>query len=258
MNQGKGVRLGIDVVWLALLSLYIVAGAALVPFHGDESSKIYVGRDYYYLFLEGDLGKIAHQAKRSSASGEYRANLASGSISNMIYGWLAASSGYAIEDLNDDWHWGQDYAFNLESNRVPDTRLLRSARLASAAQLAAATALLFAFARITVNRPTSFIASLLFAVHPIVLLNGRRAMQEGSHMLGMMLVLAGSSLAHLSAAVVAICALGSLRRSGHRGETYQLFCRGNCISGDSRSVPLRKQTVERNARSAGHALVMRG
>ena len=189
MNQGKGVRLGIDVVWLALLSLYIVAGAALVPFHGDESSKIYVGRDYYYLFLEGDLGKIAHQAKRSSASGEYRANLASGSISNMIYGWLAASSGYAIEDLNDDWHWGQDYAFNLESNRVPDTRLLRSARLASAAQLAAATALLFAFARITVNRPTSFIASLLFAVHPIVLLNGRRAMQEGSHMLGMMLVL---------------------------------------------------------------------
>ena len=189
MNQGKGVRLGLDVVWLALLSLYIVAGAALVPFHGDESSKIYVGRDYYYLFLEGDLGKIAHQAKRSSASGEYRANLASGSISNMIYGWLAASSGYAIEDLNDDWHWGQNYAFNLESNRVPDTRLLRSARLASAAQLAAATALLFAFARITVNRPTSFIASLLFAVHPIVLLNGRRAMQEGSHMLGMMLVL---------------------------------------------------------------------
>ena len=189
MNQGKCVRLGIDVVWLALLSVYIVAGAAIVPFHGDESSKIYVGRDYYYLFLEGDLETITHQPKRSSASGEYRANLASGSISNMIYGWLAASSGYAIEELNDDWHWGQDYTFNFESNRVPDRYLLRTARLGSAAQLAAATALLFAFARITVNRPTAFIASLLFALHPIVLLNGRRAMQEGSHLLGMMLVL---------------------------------------------------------------------
>ena len=189
MIQVKNVQAGVDVICLALLSFYIIGGAAIVPFHGDESSKIYVGRDFYYLFLEGDREKLTHQAKRSASSGDYRANLASGSISNMIYGWLAASSGYAITDLNDDWHWGRDYRYNLESNRVPEARLLQIARLASAAQLAAAAALLYAFARITINRPTALLASLLFAVHPTLLLNGRRAMQEGSHMLGIMLVL---------------------------------------------------------------------
>ncbi len=185
----KSVQYGVDVIWLAVLCIYIMGGAAIVPFHGDESSKIYIGRDYYYLFLQGDRAKLTHQAKRSASVGEYRANLASGSISNMIYGWLAASSGYAITDLNDDWHWGLDYKTNLESNHLPDARLLQSARLASAAQLAAAAALFYVFARMTINRPTALLASLLFASHPSLLLNGRRAMQEGSLMLGIMLAL---------------------------------------------------------------------
>ena len=187
--MSKSVHSGVDVIWLALLSLYIMGGAAIVPFHGDESSKIYIGRDYYYLFLQGDRAKLSHQAKRSASAGDYRANLASGSISNMIYGWLASSSGYAITDLNDDWHWGLNYKSNLESNRLPDARLLRSARLASAAQLAAAAALCYVFARMTINRPTALLASLLFAIHPSLLLNGRRAMQEGSLLLGVMLTL---------------------------------------------------------------------
>ncbi|MDE2821541.1 MAG: glycosyltransferase family 39 protein [Chloroflexota bacterium] len=189
MTQIKSFHAGVDVIWLALLSVYIMGGAAIVPFHGDESSKIYIGRDYYYLFLEGEREKLSQQAKRSAGPGQYRANLASGSISNMIYGWLAASSGYAITDLNDDWHWGLDYRENLESNRVPEARLLWMARLAAAAQLAAAAALVYAFARISINRPTALLASLFFAAHPTLLLNGRRAMQEGSHLLGIMLVL---------------------------------------------------------------------
>lgn len=190
MKQVKSAHAAVDVICLALLALYIMGGAAIVPFHGDESSKIYIGRDFYYLFLEGDREKITHRAKRSAGPGEYRANLASGSVSNMIYGWLAASSGYAITDLNDDWHWGRDYKSNLESNRVPDARLLRIARLASAAQLASAAALVYACARMTINRPTALLASLLFAAHPTLLLNGRRALQEGSHLLAIMLVLA--------------------------------------------------------------------
>lgn len=193
MTRVKGVQAGVDVIWLALLSVYIMGGAAIVPFHGDESSKLYIARDFYFLFLEGDRAKLAHQAKRSAGPDEYRANLASGSISNMIYGWLAASSGYAITELNDDWHWGQDYRYNLETNRVPDARLLRTARQASAAQLAAAAALFYFFVRISINRPAALLAVLLFVMHPALLLNGRRALQEGSHMLGIMLVLLAAS-----------------------------------------------------------------
>ena len=44
-----------DALWLALLAAYIVAGAAIVPFHGDESSLMFMGRDFHYLFVDGDL-----------------------------------------------------------------------------------------------------------------------------------------------------------------------------------------------------------
>ena len=189
MRNNKLFRSGMDIAWVALLSVYILMGATLVPFHGDESSKIYVGRDYYYIFLQGDLAKIKLDTKRSASADEYRANLASGTISNMIYGWLAANNGFAIEDLNDDWHWGQSYDWNSENNRVPDAQLLRQARLASSVQLALAAALFFVFAKRSINRPTAYVASLLYALHPSVLLNGRRAMQEGSHALGLMMIL---------------------------------------------------------------------
>ncbi len=189
MRNNKLFRSGMDIAWVALLSVYILMGATLVPFHGDESSKIYVGRDYYYIFLQGDLAKIKLDTKRSASADEYRANLASGTISNMIYGWLAANNGFAIEDLNDDWHWGQSYEWNSENNRVPDAQLLWQARLASSVQLALAAALFFVFAKRSINRPTAYVASLLYALHPSVLLNGRRAMQEGSHALGLMMIL---------------------------------------------------------------------
>ena len=39
------------------------------------------------------------------------------------------------------------------------------------------------------NRPAAYIAVTAFALHPSVLINGRRAMMEGSHLLGLMLVL---------------------------------------------------------------------
>ena len=47
-----------DWLWLGLLAMYIVAGAAIVPFHGDESTLMVMGRDYHYIFVEGDLSKV--------------------------------------------------------------------------------------------------------------------------------------------------------------------------------------------------------
>ena len=45
-------------LYLGLLVIYILSGADLVPFHGDEATQIYMSRDYAYQFLERDLGKI--------------------------------------------------------------------------------------------------------------------------------------------------------------------------------------------------------
>ena len=178
-----------DALWLALLAAYILAGAMIVPFHGDESTLLYMGRDYHYLFVDGDLSKVLYDDTWSRRPDEQRLRLENGAISKTMYGWLAWHQGYGPDDLNGEWHWGRDYEFNRRTNRVPDAQLLNAARMASAIQLALATAMLFQFTRMTVNRPTAYLASALFALHPNVLINGRRAMMEGSHLLGLMLAL---------------------------------------------------------------------
>ena len=166
-----------------------VAGATIVPFHGDESTLLYMGRDYHYLFVDGDLSKVLYDDTWSRRPDEQRLRLENGAISKTIYGWLAWHQGYGPDELNGEWHWGRDYEFNRRTNRVPDAQLLNAARMASAVQLALATAVFFQFTRMTVNRPTAYLASALFALHPNVLINGRRAMMEGSHLLGLMLAL---------------------------------------------------------------------
>lgn len=176
-------------LWIALLGVYILAGAAIVPFHGDEATQLFMGRDYHYLFVEGDLSQVLYDRSRTRALDEQQLRLENGTISKTLHGWLAANLGIAADELNRHWHWGRDYDFNLRRNSLPDEGLLKSARLASALQLALATALFFQFVRMTLNEPTAYLASALFALHPNVLINGRRAMMEGSQLLGLMLVL---------------------------------------------------------------------
>lgn len=178
-----------DWLYLGLLALYIVSGAAIVPFHGDESTLMAMGRDYHYIFVEGDMSKVIFDPHWQNRPSEQQLRLLNGTVSKTIYGWLAAINGFTPQDLNRNWSWEEDYDANAERGAIPDTELLRQARLASSLQLALAAALLFRFVKATLNRPTAYLAAALFALHPNVLINGRRAMMEGSHILGLALVL---------------------------------------------------------------------
>lgn len=191
----SGIPRWADGLWLALLTVYILAGVALVPFHGDESTIVFMGRDYHYLFVDGDLSQVLYDETWSQRPDEQRLRLENGVISKTIYGWLAWRQGISVADLNKPWHWNSDYELNFQTNRAPGEQLLGAARMASAVQLALACLLYFQFANITLNRPTAYLASALFALHPNVLVNGRRAMMEGSHLLGLtLLLLAGAWL----------------------------------------------------------------
>src|SRR5215211_8928380 len=48
------------ILWITLLITYILAGTSAVPFHGDESTQIFMSRDYAYQFLKGDLDRIRY------------------------------------------------------------------------------------------------------------------------------------------------------------------------------------------------------
>ncbi len=183
----------LDWLWPGLLALYIMAGAGIVPFHGDESTLMVMARDYHTIFVEGDLSKVAYDETWSIRAGEQQLRLLNGTVSKTIYGWLQVMNGFGPRDLNRNWSWGRDYDLNVMHGAIPDAELLRQARLVSAMQLALAVALIFLFAKITLNRPSAYLASALFALHPNILINGRRAMMEGSHLLGLMLILVAAA-----------------------------------------------------------------
>lgn len=178
-----------DWLWLGALGIYIVLGAAIVPFHGDESTLMVMGRDYHYIFVEGDMSKVFFGPHWQRNPHEQMLGLLNGSVSKTVYGWLQTLNGFTPQDLNKDWSWGQDYEANAGRGALPDAGLLRQARLASALQLALAATCFFYFVKMILNRPTAYLATAIFALHPNMLINGRRAMMEGSHVLGLMLVL---------------------------------------------------------------------
>jgi 4-amino-4-deoxy-L-arabinose transferase-like glycosyltransferase len=91
--------------------------------------------------------------------------------------WLR---GGTADTLSGDWDWGADWNYNVTTGRYPSPDLLIATRLPSALLLAAGVPLMFALGWLLGGRPAAWATAILFAVHPVLLLNGRRAMMEGS------------------------------------------------------------------------------
>src|SRR5215475_9177078 len=49
MRHSSARWLFLDALFVSLLILYLLAGMTLAPFHGDESSTIYMSQDWYWL-----------------------------------------------------------------------------------------------------------------------------------------------------------------------------------------------------------------
>jgi 4-amino-4-deoxy-L-arabinose transferase-like glycosyltransferase len=180
----------VDIVWCALLAIYVLIGSDIVPFHGDESTLIYMGRDTYHHFVEGDMSKIYYDDTWTISPSEQQLRLINGTIPKYIYGFVALSNGYqTVDEINEQWDWGADYIYNQDTYRIPKPALLTASRIASSLQFIIAIIAFFIVGRIALNRPTAYLASLYIVLHPNMLLNTRRAMMEGSHIMGLALLL---------------------------------------------------------------------
>jgi 4-amino-4-deoxy-L-arabinose transferase-like glycosyltransferase len=176
------------VLWLAALIGCILAGVALTPFHGDESTQIYMSRDYAYQFIQRDLSQITYSADPASPT-EQHLRLLNGTISKYAIGLAWHLAGYTLDSLNDQWDWGADWDYNQANGHAPSPGLLVAARWTSALFLAAGVIVMFALGRKLGGLPAAYLASLYYALNPALLLNGRRAMMEGGFMLFSLLVL---------------------------------------------------------------------
>ncbi len=169
----------IDLAFLLALSIYVLAGSDLAPFHADESTIIFMSRDYAYQFIDGDLDRIRYDPD-ALLTNETQLRLINGTVSKMLIGLAWHSAGYTIDDLNTDWDWGGDWEYNLAANHLPSDDLLHTARLPQALLMAASVWAMFALGWRLGGRGTAYFAALYLALCPPLLLNGRRAMMEAA------------------------------------------------------------------------------
>lgn len=174
-------------VWLILLIVYVLAGIEIVPFHGDESTQIYMSRDYAYQFIDHDFSKLAY-SPTPAIPAEQELRLLNGTINKYLIGLSWHANGLSSGDINEQWDWGADWNYNQQNGHAPSAALLIAARWPSALLLAAGVIVMFALGRALGRRWTPYIASLYYAVNPALLINGRRAMMEGSFIFFSLLV----------------------------------------------------------------------
>jgi hypothetical protein len=170
---------------LALLGGYVIAGYMKVPFHGDESMQIYMSRDYYDLVQVRHVETLFYRESIDSEIGllDQQLRIVNGTVNKLTIGLAWDLAGYTVTDLNQPWYWGMpdEWEWNRANHGMPSEDLLRYARLPSTLFTALSVSVIFAIAWvITHNHAAARMSALIYATYPAILLNGRRAMMEGS------------------------------------------------------------------------------
>lgn len=200
--QNKWVRVAADLVMLLVLCAYIFLGVAKVPFHGDESTFIALAQDYFDLVYERRV--ISMRFTRPVTEYMWLHKM-TGTINPFSIGLAADVVGISSEELPNLWIWrvsaadglsARDYAdlmweTNVDAGALPDNRILHVARIPSAIFTALSVVIVFLTARrLTSVWFAAWITAVLYATHPAILLNGRRAMQEGSMLFAQAVIVA--------------------------------------------------------------------
>lgn len=186
-----------DLLYILALMLFVLAGVANVPFHGDEAMQIYMSRDFETAFVAGDFATLT-QGPPYFTDDDNQLRILNGTVHRYLVGFARNLIGVGRDQLmpRPGWDWGLDYDFNVETGHMPSGSLLLAGRYASALLLALSVPVIFGISWHIGGRPTAYLAAGLFALHPVILLNGRRAVQEGAMLFfGLLSVLIGANLA---------------------------------------------------------------
>ncbi len=169
----------LDGIWLVALAVYILAGTASTPFHGDEAMQITMSRDYFTAFVNHQPQALVVSSPYGIDSPEWL-RLINGSINLYAIGFSLQTAGYGEQDLPPLWQWPLSYDENVTRGSRPTQAMLVVSRVSSAVFLALSSVVLFGIGWQLRGRLTAVVASGLYALNPVILLNGRRAMMEGS------------------------------------------------------------------------------
>lgn len=168
-------------VWMLALVGYALIGVASAPFHGDEGMQVYATLDYYTAFVERHPQDLLTNPPYIIDSRPHL-RLINGSLQRYGAGLAFAIAGYTVEDLPNapGWNWGLNYDENVAGGWLPQTDMLNIARGVSVGFFMMSMVVMGGISWLSRSRIIFYTATTLYALHPVVLLNSRRAMMEGS------------------------------------------------------------------------------
>jgi 4-amino-4-deoxy-L-arabinose transferase-like glycosyltransferase len=196
IDYRRFVLMLLDVVFLGALGLYVFAGLEKVPFHGDEATFVHMSQDYHILFYERDFDRLIWRSPLWASHDQYLRAM-NGAINPLTIGLAWDMAGYTVTDLNHGWDWIEEprygwdqWAWNLRLGSRPSDDLLHVARLPSTIFCVLSIVLVYAITRrLSGSRLAAWAACLIYTTTPAVLVNGRRAMQEGAMLFSTALVM---------------------------------------------------------------------
>ena len=171
----------VDVLFVVALGVYVLAGVPIATFHGDEPMQIYMSSDYATLFIDRAPERLITQPPYPIDSDQHL-RILNGTVNRYTIGLAWQWAGFSVSDLppRPGWDWGLSYADNVSTHHRPSEAQMNAARLPSALFFAASIGVLFLLTEQVGGRGAAYLATLLYTLHPALLLNGRRALQEGS------------------------------------------------------------------------------
>lgn len=180
-NFNPTLRHALDILLLGALAAYVWLGVPLASFHGDEGMQLYATRDYFTAFVERNPQDLITNPPYTIDSRPYL-RLINGSVQRYAAGLMLHLCGYTPADfhLEPGWNWGLTYEENVAASWLPATPILHIGRYTSAAFFVVSIIAFFYLAQHLGGRRLSYPTALLYALNAALLLNGRRAMMEGS------------------------------------------------------------------------------
>jgi len=167
----------VDAVWLLTLAIFVLAGAPLVSFHGDETIQVYNSHDYASAFIQRRPLDLVIDFSRPMS--EYYLRIHDSSIPRYSIGLAWHLAGVSESELpSGGWQWNETYNKNVELGLRPSPTLLNAARFALSSFLAVSVVAMFGIGWQFGGRPLAYFVSALYILNPMILLNGRRAIQD--------------------------------------------------------------------------------
>lgn len=170
--------------WIALITLGLLAilyrwNLSTLPFHPDESTQIYMSKDFNQLFTD-PLG-LSWDGDEALTDQE-RIRAIDAPLAKYLIG--AARGLGSTAPLEADWNWAASWEENAAAGALPTKSQLMICR--GAVTLALLAGLWFFYLAIKKILPESLAAAglILLGLNPLVLLHGRRAMSEGVLLFG--------------------------------------------------------------------------